>query len=243
MPTQKAGDSWRRNTSKTAPWKLESRSSSRAKTWITSTCAAPPQVATHFASNARISHRRDWELPQPTSNSQHATPQERIKSGTTRARRVSGRRSIAYDGGMSRLIRVALCLAATIFTSQTSTLAQTYGPVVKLGMPVDESTMAARRTQYVAPVYSDFARAGHIQGSVVMNANVDSHGKVIGLQTISGNPVLVRAALEAAMQWQYDPMVIDGQAVSVDTTITIVFALTDAQLATGPARLITAAPA
>ncbi len=144
---------------------------------------------------------------------------------------------------MSRLIRVALCLAATIFTSQTSTLAQTYGPVVKLGMPVDESTMAARRTRYVAPVYSDFARVGHIQGSVMMNANIDSHGKVIGLQTISGNPVLVRAALDAAMQWQYDPMVIDGQAVGVDTTITIVFALTDAQLATGPAPLTTAAPA
>ncbi len=107
-------------------------------------------------------------------------------------------------------------------------MAQTYGPVVKLGMPVDEYTMAARRTHYVAPVYSDLARVSHIQGSVVMNANIDSHGKVIGLQTISGNPVLVRAALEAAMQWQYEPMLVNGQAVSVDTTITIAFSLTDA---------------
>jgi TonB family protein len=135
---------------------------------------------------------------------------------------------------MSRLIRVALCVAATILASQTPTLAQTYGPVVKLGMPVDESVMAARRTHYVVPVYSDLARVSHIQGSVVMNAHIDSHGKVIGLQTISGNPVLVRAALDAAMQWQYEPMVIDGQAVGVDTTITIVFSLSDAQPAASP---------
>ncbi|MGD0426943.1 MAG: energy transducer TonB [Candidatus Acidiferrales bacterium] len=130
---------------------------------------------------------------------------------------------------MSRLIRVALCLAATIFTAQMPTWAQTYGPIVKLGTPIDENTMAARRTHFVAPVYSDLARANHIQGSVVMNANIDSQGKVIGLQTISGHPLLVRAALEAAMQWQYEPMVTDGQAVGVDTTITIVFSLSDAQ--------------
>jgi TonB family protein len=135
---------------------------------------------------------------------------------------------------MNRSLRFALCLAATIFASQTPPLAQTYGPVVKLGMPVDESTMAARRSHYVAPVYSALARASHIQGSVVMNANIDSQGKVIGLQTVSGNPVLVAAALGAAMQWQYQPMLVDGQAVSVDTTITIVFSLTDAQPATAP---------
>jgi TonB family protein len=135
---------------------------------------------------------------------------------------------------MSRLLRVALYLAATIFASQTPTLAQTYGPAVKLGMPVDESVTAARRTHYVAPVYSGLARVSHFQGSVVMNANIAAHGKVIGLQTISGNPVLVRAALEAAMQWQYEPMVIDGRAVGVDTTITIVFSLSDAQPAASP---------
>jgi TonB family protein len=131
-------------------------------------------------------------------------------------------------------MRVALFLAATIFTWQTPILAQTYGPVVKLGMPVEENTMAARRTHYVAPVYSDLARVSHIQGSVVMNANIDSRGKVIGLQTISGNPVLVRAALDAAMQWQYEPLLVNGQAVGVDTTITIVFSLSDRQPAAAP---------
>jgi TonB family protein len=149
-------------------------------------------------------------------------------------RRGACRHSIAYDGRINRFIRVPLCLAAIILTPQTPTLAQTYGPLVNLGTPVDENTMAARRTHYVAPVYSDFARAGHIQSSVVMNANIDSHGKVIGLQAISGNPVLVRAALEAAMQWQYQPMVIDGQAVGVDTTITIVFSLSDAKPEAAP---------
>jgi TonB family protein len=144
---------------------------------------------------------------------------------------------MAYDGRMS-LIRLALCIAATVLAAEVPTLAQTYGPVVKLGMQVDENTMAARRTHYVAPVYPDLARVSHIQGSVVMNANIDAHGKVIGLQTISGNPVLVAAALNAAMQWQYEPMLVNGQAVSVNTTITIVFSLTDAQPATAPSAVL-----
>ena len=95
---------------------------------------------------------------------------------------------MAYDERMSR-IPLALCITATILVAQIPTSAQTYGPVVKLGMQVDENTMATRRTHYVVPIYPDFARVSHIQGSVIMNANIDSHGKVIGLQTISGNPV------------------------------------------------------
>jgi TonB family protein len=106
-------------------------------------------------------------------------------------------------------------------------------------MQVDENTMATRRTHYVVPIYPDFARVSHIQGSVIMNANIDSHGKVIGLQTISGNPVLVAAALNAAMQWQYEPMLVNGQAVSVNTTITIGFLLTDTQPATAPVPVTT----
>jgi Gram-negative bacterial TonB protein C-terminal len=135
---------------------------------------------------------------------------------------------------MRRLIRVALCVAAAILVSQLHASAQTYGPVVKLGMPVDQSVMAARRTHYVAPVYSDLARVSHFHGSVVMNANIDAHGKVSGLQAISGNPVLLRAAEDAAMQWQYEPMVIDSRAVGVDTTITTVFSLSEPRPAAAP---------
>jgi TonB family protein len=142
---------------------------------------------------------------------------------------------------MCRFIRVAFCLAATSLASQAQLSAQSYGPIVKLGTPVDESVMTARRTHYVAPVYGDIARASHIQGTVVMNANIDSRGKVIGLQTISGHPLLVQAALEATMQWQYEPMLVYGKAVGVNTTITIVFSLSDAQPAAAAAAPLTAA--
>ncbi len=85
--------------------------------------------------------------------------------------------------------------------------------------------MSAKRTHYVAPVYPEQARLGHIEESVVLHANIDEQGKVAGLQTISGNPLLIRAALEAASQWEYERTEIDGQAVNVDTTITIEFSL------------------
>jgi outer membrane biosynthesis protein TonB len=101
---------------------------------------------------------------------------------------------------MSRVICFALCLTLTVLASQAMALAPTYGPVLKLGTAVDESTMSAKRRQYVAPVYPEQARLGHIEESVVFHANIDAQGKVAGLQTISGNPLLIRAALEAARQ-------------------------------------------
>ena len=92
---------------------------------------------------------------------------------------------------MNRSLRFALCLAATIFASQTPTLAQTYGPVVKLGMPVDESTMAARRIHYVAPVYSDLARASHIQGGYVAGAKrIKEPAQGIHMTIVNGQVLL-----------------------------------------------------
>lgn len=95
------------------------------------------------------------------------------------------------------------------------------------GTPIDADVMAAKLTHYVAPAYPDLARANYTEGTVVLHANVDTEGKVVGLQMVSGNPLLVRAALEAASQWRYERTTIHGQAVNVDTTITIVFSLSD----------------
>lgn len=36
---------------------------------------------------------------------------------------------------------------------------------------------------------------------------------------ISGNPLLVQAALEAVKKWRYQPMQLNGKPAEVDTTI------------------------
>ena len=106
------------------------------------------------------------------------------------------------------------------------------------GMPIDSKVMAAKRIRYVAPVYPDMARVARTEGDVVLHANIGTDGTVVGLQTISGNPLLVRAALEAAMKWQYEPMVINSRAVQVDTTLVIRFVLSEDQQTTSNAQTV-----
>ena len=136
---------------------------------------------------------------------------------------------------MVRAPRLVFYIPVLIFAAGSLVFAQAVRDQAWHGTPIDTDVMTAQRTHYVAPVYPDLARANHTEGNVVLHANIDTEGKVVGLQTVSGNPLLIRAALEAASQWRYKPTIINGQAVNVDTTITIVFALNDQRSVATPA--------
>ena len=45
------------------------------------------------------------------------------------------------------------------------------------------------------------------------------------LQVISGHPLLVQAALDAVGQWIYQPTLLEGKPVEVDTEIDVFFQL------------------
>lgn len=77
----------------------------------------------------------------------------------------------------------------------------------------------------VQPVYPEHARRARIQGVVVLQAVIDEEGKVAELRVISGHLLLVPAALEAVRQWRYSPTLLNGQPVSVATTISVSFQL------------------
>ena len=69
---------------------------------------------------------------------------------------------------------------------------------------------------------------------VASNERERSH-EIENLQLASGHPMLVPAALEAVRQWRYKPYLLNGQPVEVETTITVIFALTNWDV--GKARL------
>src|SRR5207302_2037773 len=50
-------------------------------------------------------------------------------------------------------------------------------------------------------------------------------GTIENLQVVSGHPLLVRAAIEAVRQWRYRPYVLNGEAVEVETQVTVNFVL------------------
>jgi len=77
-----------------------------------------------------------------------------------------------------------------------------------------------RRAQ---PVYPPLARRARIQGSVVLAAVISKTGTIENLILISGHPMLIPAALQAVSQWRYRPYILNGEAIEVDTQITVNF--------------------
>jgi protein TonB len=84
--------------------------------------------------------------------------------------------------------------------------------------------LAANVVTKVLPVYPRLARQAGIQGPVSLQATVGTDGRIIALQPISGHPLLIAPAIEAAMHWVYKPILLNGVPVEVVGQIEIRFA-------------------
>jgi protein TonB len=94
------------------------------------------------------------------------------------------------------------------------------GPVRVADLPV-----TPRKIGDVRPVYPEFARAARLEGTVIMEAVLDTTGRVTQLRVIKSAPMFDQAALDAVRQWQYTPSLYGGRPVSVLMTITVRFTL------------------
>lgn len=77
----------------------------------------------------------------------------------------------------------------------------------------------------VPPVYPEEALKQHLEGTVVLHAVIAPDGAVQALDVVEGSPILAGAAEAAVKQWRYEPVLLNGSAVAVDTTITVKFQL------------------
>jgi protein TonB len=75
------------------------------------------------------------------------------------------------------------------------------------------------------PVYPAEAKAARVQGVVSLHATIGKDGAVQNLDVISGDPLLVPAAIGAVRQWVYQPTNLNGQPVEVETQIDVNFTL------------------
>ena len=55
----------------------------------------------------------------------------------------------------------------------------------------------------VAPTYPDLARRANIHGAVKLLLSVEPDGDVSSAEAIGGNPVLVKASVDAVRKWKY----------------------------------------
>ncbi len=98
-------------------------------------------------------------------------------------------------------------------------------PPVPGAVAVGSAVMEGRLIQKVPPEYPPTARIARIQGTVQINLLVGTDGKVENVQAISGPAMLTQAAMEAVRQWVYQPYLLNGQPVTVQTTATVNFVL------------------
>jgi protein TonB len=100
-------------------------------------------------------------------------------------------------------------------------------PKPKLGGPlkVGGNVQAARIVNRVQPVYPPLARQTRISGTVRLHAIIGKDGTIQSLEVLSGHPLLQQAALDAVRQWRYQPTLLNGDPVDVDTTIDVIFSL------------------
>lgn len=85
---------------------------------------------------------------------------------------------------------------------------------------VSGGVMAGLLVTRIEPVYPADTEA---QGAVVLHAIIGADGRVAKLTVVAGPAMLRDAAVEAVRQWVYKPYLLNGQPVSVDTTVVVNF--------------------
>jgi len=77
----------------------------------------------------------------------------------------------------------------------------------------------------VMPVYPSVAKMAHVEGDVVIDAQINKSGNGVHMTVISGPAMLQQAALDALHRWKYQPQQLDGKPVEGELLVKIKFRL------------------
>jgi TonB family protein len=89
---------------------------------------------------------------------------------------------------------------------------------------VPRSVMQGRAIRQPRPVYPDRAKYSHVSGTVLLGARIGTDGRIHSLKFISiPDADLGIAAVAAVRQWTYQPYLLNGVPVEVQTEITVNF--------------------
>lgn len=73
------------------------------------------------------------------------------------------------------------------------------------------------------PPYPPATRAARATGRVSVQVLVDQTGKVVSASAVGGHPLLRAAAVQAARQAEFEPLIINGQAKTFSGVLTYMF--------------------
>jgi TonB family protein len=131
--------------------------------------------------------------------------------------------------GMRRWLIVAACGVLVLGTGASAV-------ALRVGVGEEKSESKAPKKVMVSqsnltlvkkvnPVYPPDAKKARIQGAVVLAGVIGKSGVVEHLSVKSGPKELQQSALDAVRQWTYEPYLLNGDPVEVETEITVTYAL------------------
>jgi len=85
---------------------------------------------------------------------------------------------------------------------------------------------ASRLVSRVEPIYPVLAKQIGKSGQVELHAIIGEDGAIQSLEAVNGDPMFFASAMQAVKQWRYTPTMLNGQAVKVDTYITVIYNMT-----------------
>lgn len=77
----------------------------------------------------------------------------------------------------------------------------------------------------VEPLYPTLPKQMHKEGRVELRAIIATDGSIKSLEVVGGDPMFYQSALDAVSQWHYKPTILNGQAVEIDTHITVIYTM------------------
>jgi hypothetical protein len=135
-------------------------------------------------------------------------------------------------GALLKLKSVAFCLSvlctpglmakqdpSSLEVSKTAPTAQAPPPH---RIPVKEDVEKAKLIHTVSPMYPPLT-GKRVDGTVVLHVLIGKDGALKSAKYVSGPETCGWYAVKAVLQWRYEPTLMNGVPVEVDTTVSVVF--------------------
>jgi len=89
----------------------------------------------------------------------------------------------------------------------------------------DGQLSGGRLIHKAQPKYPKAAKKAHIEGTVVLSADIEKDGTIGHLEAVSGPAELIPAAMESVRKWRYSPFLYRNEPIAVRTDISVNFSL------------------
>ena len=126
-----------------------------------------------------------------------------------------------HQEALARGIRLAASEGASIVCLQELTLSPYFAATEELA----QHARTYAEKVHGGPTLTMAKRLAADYDTVLLRATIRTDGEVHEIEIVSGNPILAESALRAVRQWRYRPTLLDGEAVEVETEITVNFVL------------------